>query len=149
MANRLAKDIRVRLDTLSNSTGALTNITAYLNQVALQRALAILEDTGLNETNKSILFGLAGTTITLNGHINTTTEAIFGPLVNAATSVLKTLEYRAYPTNTTGNIGRFYFGEVLVSNVQISGAVGGLQVFSADLTFDGAVTRTTVQTTYP
>ncbi len=148
MANKTFKDMRLRLDTTAISTGALTDITAYVNQVSLSRALALLEDTGLSDQNKSVLAGLAGTTISINGHINTTTEAIFGPLVAAATSVTKTAEYRTHATNTTGNIGRFYFGEVLFSNVQISGGVGSLQTWSADMTFDGAVTRTSVQTSY-
>ena len=140
MANKTFKDTRFRIDT----TTLLTDITSYTNQVSIARAMALIEDTGLNEQNKSILQGLAGTTISVNGHINTTTEAIFGPLVQAATSVTKTVEYQTYKTstNSTGTAGMFYFGEVLLSNVQVSGAVGSLQTFSADMTFDGAVTRT-------
>ena len=140
MANKTFKDTRFRIDT----TTLLTDITTYINQVSIARAMALIEDTGLNEQNKSILQGLAGTTISVNGHINTTTEAIFGPLVQAATSVTKTVEYQTYKTstNSTGTAGMFYFGEVLLSNVQVSGAVGSLQTFSADMTFDGAVTRT-------
>ena len=140
MANKTFKDTRFRIDT----TTLLTDITSYINQVSIARAMALIEDTGLNEQNKSVLQGLAGTTISVNGHINTTTEAIFGPLVQAATSVTKTVEYQTYKTstNSTGTAGMFYFGEVLLSNVQVSGAVGSLQTFSADMTFDGAVTRT-------
>ena len=140
MTNKTFKDTKFRIDTAT----LLTDITTYINQVSIARAMALIEDTGLNEQNKSILQGLAGTTISVNGHINTTTEAIFGPLVQAATSVTKTVEYQTYKTstNSTGTAGMFYFGEVLLSNVQVSGAVGSLQTFSADMTFDGAVTRT-------
>jgi hypothetical protein len=147
MANKTYKDMRVRLDTTALSTGKLTDITVYCNQANLQRAMALLEDTGLSEADKSVLMGLAGTTLSLNGMINTTTEAIFGPLVAVATSITKTVEYRAWKTNSTGSVGKFYYGEVLVGNVQISGSVGSLQTFSADLTFDGAVTRTANQAT--
>ena len=88
-------------------------------------------------SNCSVLTGLAGTTISVNGFVNTTTDGIFGPLIATATSVTKTTQYGAYS-------GRFYYGEALVSNIQYSGSVDSLQTFSADLTFDGAVTRTSV-----
>lgn len=140
MANKIYKDVRVR--TAVTVTSVLTNITGYVNQVSLQRSINLLEDTALSDANKSVLTGLAGTTMSVNGFVNTTTDTLFGPLVNAATSVLRTFEYRAYATNTTGTVGRFYNGPVLVSNVQYSGSVDSIETFSADVTFDGAVTRT-------
>lgn len=134
MANKTYKDVAFKID---NAGGTLTDISSFVNQVNLQRALNLLEDTSLADANKSVLAGLAGTTVSINGFINTTTEGIFGPLVNAATSVTKTAEFRAYT-------GRYYNGEVLLSNVQISGSVDNLQTFSADAQFDGAVNRTSV-----
>ena len=147
MPNRTFKDMRVRMDTTALSTGKLTDITAYVNQVGLQRTMNLLEDTALSDANKSVLMGLAGTTLSLNGHVNTTTDAIFGPLIAAATSVTKTVEYRTWKTNSTGSVGQFYYGEVLVGDVQYSGSVNNLQTFSANVTFDGAVTRTSTQAT--
>jgi len=147
MANKTYKAMRIRIDTDTTSTGALTDISAYVNQANLQRSMNLLEDSALSDANKSVLMGLAGTTMTLSGMVNTTTDAIFGALVATATSVLKTTEYRLYATNSTGTVGRFYYGETLVGNVQYSGSVNSLQTFSADLTFDGAVTRTSTQAT--
>jgi hypothetical protein len=63
-------------------------------------------------------------------------------MIAAATSVTRTFEYRAFTTNST--TGRFYNGEVLFSNIQYSGSVDSLETFSADMTVDGAVNRTTV-----
>jgi hypothetical protein len=126
----------------ATSTSVLTNISSYVNQASLERAINLLEDTSLADTNKSVLTGLAGTKISLNGFVNTTTDGFFGPSINAATSVLKRMEYRAYATNSTGTVGRFYNGDVLLSNVRYSGSVDNLQTFSADATFDGAVNRT-------
>jgi len=143
MANKTYRDIRVKID---NAATTLTDVTAYLNSADMTRALDLIEDSGLSDTNRSYLFGLAGTTISLSGMVNSTTDGIWGPLVAAATSVTKTLEYRAYYTNSTGNVGRFYYGEVLISNVRYSGSVNSLQTFSADHTFDGAVTRSSTQT---
>ena len=135
MANKTYRDMRFRMAL--TSTSVLTNITAYVNQVDLQRTLDLIEDTAMSDTNRSYLHGLAGTTISLNGMVNTTTDAIFGPLVNAATSVTKTFEYKAY-TN------RFYNGEMLLTGIQYSGATNSLQTFSVSATFDGAVNRTSV-----
>ena len=134
MANKTYKDMKFGIDNASNT---FADLTSYVNQESLQRSINLLEDTALSDANRSVLTGLAGTTISINGFVNTTTDAIFGPLIATATSVTKTTQYGAYT-------GRFYFGEALVSNVQYSGSVDTLQTFSIDLTFDGAVTRTSV-----
>ena len=122
---------------IDNASASLVDITAYVNQASLQRAINLLDDSALSDSNRSVLTGLAGTTISINGFVNTTVDAIFGPLIATATSVTKTTQYGAYT-------GRFYYGETLVSNVQYSGSVDNLETFSLDVTFDGAVTRTSV-----
>lgn len=134
MANTTFRDQDFKID---NASATLTSIKAYLNQVDLQRTLDIIEDTAMSDTNRSYLHGLAGTTVTWNGMVNTTTDAIFGPLVHAATSVTKTIEWKAFT-------GRYYNGEVLLTNVQYSGSTNSLQTFSCSATFDGAVNRTSV-----
>jgi hypothetical protein len=143
MANKTYKDMRFKLDK-PNTTGTLvlTDITAYVNQASLQRAINLLDDSALSDTNRSVLTGLAGTTLSINGFVNTTTDGTFGPMIAAATSVTRTFEYRAFTTNST--TGRLYNGEVLFSNIQYSGSVDSLETFSADMTVDGAVNRTTV-----
>lgn len=134
MANTTYRDMGFRID---NAAASLTDIKAYLNQADLQRTLDLIEDTAMSDTNRSYLHGLAGTTFTINGMVNSTTDGIFGPLVNAATSVTKTVEYKAYAA-------RFYNGEVLITSVQYSGSINNLQTFSVSGTFDGAVNRTSV-----
>jgi len=142
MANTTYRNMRLRM--AANVTSVLTNITAFVNAADLDRALDLIEDTSLNDTNRSYLHGLTGTTLTMSGMVNTTTDGLFGPIINAATSILKTVEYRAYATNSTGTVGRFYNGGVLLSSVRYSGSNGSLQTFSANMTFDGAVNRTSV-----
>jgi len=134
MANTTYRDMDFKID---NAAGTLTSIKSYLNQADLDAALDLIEDTSLADTNRSYLFGLTGKTIALSGMVNTTTEGIFGPLINAATSVTKTAEWKAYTA-------RYYNGEVLLSSVRYSGSNGSLQTFSANMTFDGAVNRTSV-----
>lgn len=134
MANTTYKNMKFGID---NAAGSFVDLSAYVNQESLQRAINLLDDSSLSDSNRSVLTGLAGTTISVSGFVNTTTEAIFGPFIATATSVTKTTQYGAYT-------GRFYYGETLASNVQFSGSVDSLQTFSVDLTFDGAVTRTSV-----
>ena len=134
MANTTYRDMDFKID---NASATLTSIKAYLNQVDLQRTLDLIEDTAMSDTNRSYLHGLAGTTLSINGMVNSTTDAIFGPLINAATSVTKTVEWKAYAS-------RLYNGEVLLTNVQYSGSTNNLQTFSASMTIDGAVNRTSV-----
>lgn len=134
MANTTFRDQDFKID---NASSTLTSIKAYLNQVDFQRTLDLIEDTAMSDTNRSYLHGLAGTTFTINGMVNSTTDAIFGPLVNAATSVTKTVEWKAFAS-------RYYNGEVLLTGVQYSGSTNSLQTFSVSGTFDGAVNRTSV-----
>jgi uncharacterized membrane protein len=134
MANTTYRDMAFKID---NASASLTAITPYLNQVDLQRTLDLIEDTAMSDTNRQYLHGLAGTTFTISGMVNSTTDGIFGPLIAAATSITKTFEYKAFAS-------RFYNGEVLLTNVQYSGSTNSLQTFSASATIDGAVTRTAV-----
>jgi len=121
---------------IDNAAGTLTTITCSVNQASLQGILNLLEDTALCDTANSYVPDLAGATISLNGWINSTTDGIFGPLVGARTSLTKTVEFY--------NAQSYYNGEVYPSDVTFSGAAKSLQTFSANLTFDGAVTRTSV-----
>jgi len=144
MANKIWKDMRIRID---NSAGSLADVTAYLTQASIRGAREILEDTAISDTSRSYLPGIVGSTIPLSGFVNTTTDAIFGKLIGQFTSIAKTVEYRTHTTNSTGNVGRFYFGECFITNVEYSGGTNSIQTFSADATFDGLVTRTSTQTT--
>jgi hypothetical protein len=142
MANKIYKDMRIKID---NASASLTDITSYLSSASLRAVQDTIEDTSLADGNRSYLFGLAGASIPLSGMVNTTTDAIFGPLVGNRTTVTKTIEYRAYPTNSTGSVGRFYNGEVLITSVEYSGSVNSLETFSCEAVFDGAVNRTSTQ----
>lgn len=134
MANKSFKDMGFRID---GAAGTLVDIIAYVNQQDITRAVDLMEDSGMSATNRSYLAGLAGTTLAVNGFVNTTTDAIFGPLISTNTSITKTVEYKAYTS-------RFYNGEVWLTNVKYSGSPNNLELFSASLTFDDAVNRTSV-----
>lgn len=134
MANLNHKDIGFHID---NAAGSLTDIKAYVNSQELSRAIALQEDTGEGLEERTFLPGLGSGAFTINGFVNTTTDAIFGPLISDNTSLTKTVAYRE-------SSGRFYKGEVWVNNVRYSGDRESLQTFSAEATITGAFTRTSV-----
>ena len=140
MANKIYKDMRVRID--GNGTSVMVDITPYLSSASIRSTQDLIEDSAMADDEKSFLFGQAGATIPLAGMVNSTTDSIFGPLMGNRTSITSTIEYRVHYTDSTGIVGRFYNGEVLIGSVEYSGSTNSLQTFSADATFDGAVNRT-------
>lgn len=134
MANKTFKDMGFKIDS---ATGVLTDIKSYINQADLQRTLDLIEDTAMADVNRQYIPGLAGTTFAINGMVNTTTDGILGPLIATQTTISKTVEWKAYAN-------RFYNAEVFLSNIQYSGANNTLETFSASMTVDGAVNRTSV-----
>ena len=144
MANKTDLDIRVKID---NAATSLVDITAYVTTSSIRGALDIIEDTAINNEERSYLAGKAGATIPISGMVNSTTDAIFGPLIGNRTSITKTVVYRAYSTNSTGSVGSFYNGEIYITSVEYSGSVNSLQTFSAEGTFDGLVNKTSAQLT--
>lgn len=133
MANKTYADLAVKID---NASGTLTVITCQINTVDLEGTQTTIDDTTICDTNMSILPGIAGGTLSLNGVVNTTTDGIFGPLVGNRTSLTKTAQFY--------NGIKYYRGEFLPTNVRFSGAKQELQVWSASLTLDDTVTRTSV-----
>ena len=131
MANWTWKDMGLKID---NSGSTLTDIGAYVNNQSLQAAITDLETTGMGATAKTRMNGLADISIPLNGFLNGTTEAIFGK-ITGGTSVTKTVQFQA-------KSNRFYYGEFLPTNVQISGSPDTLELWSATLVLTGALTRT-------
>ena len=134
MANTTYRDQDMKID---NASASLTSYKAFLNQVDMQHTIDTIEDTAMSDTNRQYLFGLKGAQFTISGMVNSTTDALLGPLMAAATSVTKTVEWKAYTA-------RFYNAECLFTNIQYSGQTNSLQTFSATLIVDGAVTRTSV-----
>src|SRR5689334_5569831 len=94
MANSTYKDVAIRL--AGNATTTLVALTAYVNQHSLKRTAALIDDSAYSDANRRFIPGLAGTTVSINGWVNTTTDGIFGPLINTATSVSKRFELKIY-----------------------------------------------------
>jgi hypothetical protein len=136
MANLTGKDVVVKVDSFA---GSLTDITSHLTSETLTGEQNILEDSALGDDERTYVHGLAGSTFALAGFWNTTTEAIYGPLVGNRPS--STATYTVQVQHTSGLVHR---GEALVNNVAVTGPVDTIQTFTADYTMSGVVTRTSV-----
>lgn len=134
MANWISSVSGFRMD---NASGTLTDIKLYINSVQVEGGPNFLDDTGLGDTRERTLAGLAtATRISINGSLNSTTEAIVSPLVNG-TSVTKTLEIKL-------NTGKYLNGEAWPERVRVSLTAREKSVFSMDLTAEYGLTKTSV-----
>lgn len=142
-AFKWGKDITVKVDE-TDSTAALTDISDYVNNQSLQTAYDVFRTDGVGSSDPERQHGKADASIPLNGFVNSTTEAMWGPLVGNRTSKTKTVAIGlgvAY--NTTSDY--WYTGEFLPTDVEFSGDPNSLQTWSCTLAQSGAVTRTSVE----
>lgn len=125
------KDVRVWID---NAAATLTEVSDSLNSKTLTGTQENPEYQSFSDDEKNILPGVAGGSFTMNGFVDSTTDAIFGPLVGNRTSISKTIqEYNGV---------QYRYGEFYPTNVQFSGSTNDVQTFSADFTLTAALTST-------
>lgn len=122
---------------LDNAAGTLTEYTSDLNQLDLEKAVDILENTHLNEDDRSIVSGIRSMSIPVNGYDNDATTSIWH-VINLAqgTSVSKTWQAKRG--------ARYWNGECFPGGLKISGDGKKLATASSTLEVDGAVNSTTV-----
>lgn len=134
MPNLHYKNETIKLD---NAAGSLTDITAYLTSESIAGVQELMDNTTMGLEERSNLPGVAGGSATLAGVVNSTTHAIFGPLLGNRTTVTKTLQRAA----TTNIVLR---GEFWITDVEFSGSVNTLQTFSSNMTLEGVMISTSV-----
>ena len=129
------KDSKFKLD---NSSGSLTDISSYVNNVDFPETADVAETSALGSSNKSFVVGLKDATIGLTGLWDSTADAIFGVVVGQSA----TLSFEYSPEGTASGKVK-YTGEAIMTNYSISSPVGDVVGYSADLQVSGAVTRGT------
>lgn len=134
MANLIYKDETIKID---NASATLTDITPYCTSITINGSQDLIEDTAMNDEERSYLYGLAGATVQLAFIVNTTTDGIFGPLIGNRTTVTKTFQH-AITTN------KVFRGEFLNTSVEYSGSTNSLQTGSYSATLDGVMIKTSV-----
>ena len=129
------KDSDFRID---NSSGSLTDISGYVNNVDFPVTADTSETTVLGADNKTYIAGLKDATISVAGLWDATLDAILGVVVGQSA----TLSFQFSPEGTaSGKIK--YTGEVICNNYAVGSPVGDAVGWSADLQVSGAVTRGT------
>jgi len=131
---------------LDDAAGSLTDISDMVNSESLRTTYDMFRIEGLNSDDPERQHGMADLNVPLNGFVNSTTEAIFGPLVGNRTSVTKTFAASmGVAKNSTSDW--WYTCEMMPLDVDISGDPTSLQTWSCTLAQSGAVTRTSVEPT--
>lgn len=124
---------------IDNSAGALTNISGSTNSVVPTRGFEELDDTGLGDNIHTRVPGLGMAAVyDANGFVNSTTRAIFAPLLHGtAATVTKTIELKIAT-------GEYWTGEAVVTNVSMPVNVGQINTWSCTLTAATGLTDTSV-----
>lgn len=124
---------------LDDATGAIATISGSTVNVTVNDAggTPLLDDTGLGDARHTQIFDIKiQAQGSANGWLNSTTEAIFAPLVNG-TSITKTIGIGLVS-------GQYLNGEVFIRNVQLNQAVGSIGTWSFDYMAQTTLTRTSV-----
>lgn len=125
MSHALSDIAGFRVD---NASGVLTDISGDVTQVTINGGNALVEDTGLGDSNRTEQRDIGAVKgISITGMINSTTRAIFAPLAAKGTSVTKTIEVEL----AASGANRYITGEAHVGAVSLSIPVG-LQTFTAE-----------------
>lgn len=122
MAHQISSAAAVKLD---DNTGVLVAISGSVNSVTINGGNALVDDTGIGDSRRTEIRDVDPIMeISLNGMLNTTTEAIIMPLMDG-TGVAKTVEILTLS-------GKYISGEANVAAVSHSIPIG-LQTWSLSL----------------
>lgn len=122
---------------IDNAAGTLTDISNYVNNVDWSGGNEKYDDTGLGDTRHTQVLGLGvASQVSVNGWMNSTTRAIFAPIVDG-TSVNKTIEIKLAS-------GDFYGGECVPDATAIGLPVAALNTWSCTLSPVNGLTGTSV-----
>lgn len=120
---------------VDSETGVLTEISGSTINVNPQGGQELLDDTGLGDSRHSMLPGLANaTSVPANGYLDSTTEAIFAPLLDG-TSVTKTIQVQFIS-------GQYLSGEAWPEDVQLGSSIDALSTWSCTFTAEDGLDRT-------
>ena len=123
---------------LDNSSGTLTDISSYVNNVDFPETADVAETTTLGDGSKTYIVGLKDATLSITGLWDSALDGILGAVVGQAA----TLSFEYSPEGTTGGNIK-YTGECILTSYAQSSPVGDVVGYSADFQVTGDVTRGT------
>jgi hypothetical protein len=122
---------------VDDSTGAIATISGSVNNVTVDGGTNLLDDTGLGDARHTVINGLGiATNVTVNGWLDTTTEAIFAPVVDQ-TSITKTIDVGLVS-------GQFLSGEAWPESVSLGASIDSISTWSVTFRAQDGMTRTSV-----
>lgn len=136
MAHETSEIVGFALD--STPGGSLVNLSGDINTVSVSGGKELLDDTGLGDTRRTRVPGLAGpTSVSINGWHNSTTRAIFTPtFFDSDTS--RTIEIK-YAT------GSYWKGETYPENgTPFNANVAAVNTFNITFTAENGLSATSV-----
>jgi len=125
---------------LDNSSAALVDYSAYLNDVSLSRSIETAETTtfGVTGSAKTYIVGLSDANFSISGLFDATADATLAGVLGFAT----TLNFNYGPTGSTAGMIK-YTGTCIMTGYNISASVGDVVQATADFQVTGPITRTT------
>lgn len=131
--------------SLDDSSGSLTDISTYLDEVGFPQTIETGETTTFQSTGgaKTYVVGLRDATVSLSGKFDPTVDALIqGDIDNLSAGSISSVSFEYGPAGSASGAIK-YTGEALVTNYEVSAPVGDVVTFSCDLQVTGAVTRGT------
>lgn len=114
------------------------NISSYLNEVSFPETVETADTANFGSSAHTYVIGLTDATISLSGMWDPTVDSRFTGLLGNETAVA--FEYGP-AGGTTGKTK--YSGNAYITSYEVSGGIGDMVSFSAELQVTGAVTRGT------
>jgi predicted secreted protein len=129
---------------IDNSSGTLTDISAFLEEVGLPRSIETAETTTFGNDAKTYITGLSDATISLSGKFDAGSASAVDQVLSGILGSASTVSW-AYRVNSasTSSTNPEYQGEGILTSYEITGSVGDAVTFSAELQCSGAITRAT------
>jgi hypothetical protein len=125
---------------VDDSTAQIVVLSGSVNNVTVDGGQALLDDTGLGDSRHSVVKGLANaTTVTANGFLDSTSEAIFSPILDG-TSITKTIGIGLIT-------GQYLNGEAWPESVTLGVSIDALSTWSCTFRAQNGLTRTSVVAT--
>ena len=122
---------------MDNASASITAVSGSVNAITIDGGQELVEDTGVDDTRRTVVAGLANaTTVTVNGWLDSTTEAITTPILDG-TSITKTIDIGLIS-------GQYLSGEAWPEAVSHGVSIGALTTWSVTFRASNGLTRTSV-----
>lgn len=125
--------------SLDNTSGALTDISAYLDSNELAQEIEMADVTALGDEGHKNIPGLENSSCSVSGHWDSTQDGIIGSTTQRKAAT-RSFEYGP-AGNGSGAVK--YSGEVWITTYTETSGVADKVSWSASLVVDGVVTRGT------